>query len=222
MAKRRKTRPIVKHARRLASGKYSYRGKARAFSKLPQKERNRLQALWAKRATIAANKNRPKRRRGPPRGFVRVYPTLHGKKLPARVEKLIGQPAEFQSSWVYRGRGAKKRRWLFKICRDVAQDRGNLRETIFKLQWAAEDHGYLAVSFVATCEWPDAIDRHGRPSVTHASTRFFAEAADAADDAREYFEDIQETPLILDQARGRSGRPGRVVIVQICVLLKMK
>jgi hypothetical protein len=108
------------------------------------------------------------------------------------------------------------------ICRDVAQDGGKLAETIFKLQWAAEDHGYLAISFVATCEWPDAPDKHGRPGVTHPSTRFFAEAADAADDALEYFEDIEETPGILDRARGRSGRPGRVAIVQVCVLLKMK
>jgi hypothetical protein len=186
MARRRTTARVQKipKARRLPTGRYSYRGRALRFGDLPKREQRRLRQIAARKTASA------KRR---------------------KVEARKKEAARFHSHWILRnGKRVGKR-----ICLKVTETRG-LRDVLFLLRWAVEEYDHRGVSYVATLIWPDALDKHGRPAVTHASTRFRADPEEGARDAREFFEDIEETPGILDQSRGRSGRPGRVQIVEIC------
>jgi hypothetical protein len=97
------------------------------------------------------------------------------------------------------------------------KDNRGIGDVLFRLRWAAEEYDHHGASYVATILWPDDLDKHGRPAISHASTRFRDDLEEGATDAKYLFEKIIEVPEILDRRPGRSGRPGRAEIVEICV-----
>jgi hypothetical protein len=140
----------------------------------------------------------------------------------AQAARATGRPPPVKAGrwrWIVR----KGRRVGRKLCLPVTDEPGSqVRDVLFQLRWAVEDQEHFGVSYVATIVWPDAPDKHGRPSVTHASTPFMLDPEEGAEAALDLFDSIMEEPKILDRRPGRSGMPGRAAIVEICAWILVR